>query len=156
MSPYGITLLRRILHLVISRQSSPPVSSPKHQHNNAPYQCNASRPNPVQFSVVKFRSLVSYYSLNYNISFNFRFCSSVNEVGNLTLYCTMKFPLVPGFLLSGMPQPGNSSWLPGCVGPPFSKGICLPSMVVTVRFQPVRASLRSRSTETLMSSPSRV
>jgi len=43
---------------------------------------------------------------NYRISFNFRFCSAVNEVGNLTLYLTMKLPRLSGVLLSGIPRLG--------------------------------------------------
>jgi len=90
------------------------------------------------------------------IRFNSSFCFGVKLVGNFTLYVMIKLPLVSGFLLSGMPRFGYTSLLPGCVGPALSRLICFLSIVVTVRFQPVRASLRSRSTVYKMSSPSRV
>ena len=67
-------------------------------------------------------------------------------MGNLTLYLMIKLPRSPGFLEMGMPWLGYVSELPGCVGPDFSTVICLPSIVVTRRFQPVKASLRLRST----------
>jgi hypothetical protein len=67
-------------------------------------------------------------------------------MGKRTLYLTMKLPRWPGFLEMGMPRPGYVSELPGCVGPDFSMGRLFPSMVVTVRLQPVSASLRSSST----------
>lgn len=77
-------------------------------------------------------------------------------MGNLTLYLTTKLPRCPGFLEIGMPRPGYESEEPGCVGPALSMLRFLPSMVVMVRFQPVRASFRSSSTVWMMSSPSRV
>lgn len=92
----------------------------------------------------------------HRISFSFRFCSIVKLVGNLTLYVTMKLPRSFGFLLRGMPRLGKLSLEPGWVGPLLSRLICLPSMVVTVRRQPVRASLRSKSMLWRMLSPSRV
>jgi hypothetical protein len=48
------------------------------------------------------------------------------------------------------------SELPGWVGPALSITKFLPSMVVTVRFQPVKASFRFRSMLRIISSPSRV
>lgn len=84
------------------------------------------------------------------------FCSAVKVDGNLTLYLTIKSPLWSGFLLRGMPRPGYVSELPGCVGPAFSITMDLPSIVVTVRFHPVKASLRSSSTWWMRFSLSRV
>lgn len=92
----------------------------------------------------------------YKISRSFCFCAVVSEVGNLTLYLTTKLPRWPGFFEMGMPRPGYESELPGCVGPVFSTTRFFPSIVVTVRFHPVRASFSSRSTLWTMSSPSRV
>lgn len=42
----------------------------------------------------------------YRISLSFCFCCAVNDVGNLTLYLTMKLPRDPGFFEIGMPRPG--------------------------------------------------
>jgi len=77
-------------------------------------------------------------------------------MGKRTLYLTTKAPRCPGFLEMGMPRPGYVSEDPGWVGPARSMLRFLPSMVVMVRFHPVRASLRSRSTVWTTSSPSRV
>jgi len=93
---------------------------------------------------------------DYKISRSFCFCADDNVMGNLTLYLMMKFPRWPGFLEMGMPRPGYESELPGWVGPPFSTAMLDPSIVVTVRFHPVSASLRSSSTVCTRSSPSRV
>jgi hypothetical protein len=92
----------------------------------------------------------------YKISFNCSFCWPVKLVGNLILTPTMKSPRSAGFLLFGMPRLGYRSVHVGPVGPPLPTLSCLPSMVCTVRRQPVRASLRSSSIVRLMSSPSRV
>jgi hypothetical protein len=64
----------------------------------------------------------------------------------LTLYWITKSPRLEGFFDDGIPNPGYRSSLPGCVGPPLSRLICLPSMVTTVRFHPVKASFRSSVT----------
>lgn len=93
---------------------------------------------------------------NYKISFNCSFCWPVKLVGNLILTPTTKSPRSPGFLLFGIPRLGYRSVHVGPVGPPLPTLSCLPSMVCTVRRQPVRASLRSSSIVRLMSSPSRV
>ena len=93
---------------------------------------------------------------HHSISFSCCFCRAVRLVGNLTLYLTMKLPLSLGFLERGMPWPGNVSDVLGLVGPAFSMLSWRPSIVVTVRFQPVSASLRSRSIWWIKSSPSRV
>jgi hypothetical protein len=84
------------------------------------------------------------------------FCALVKLVGNLILTPTTKSPRSFGFFDLGMPRLGNRSVHVGPLGPPLPTLSCLPSIVCTVRRQPVRASLRSRSMVCLMSSPSRV
>jgi hypothetical protein len=96
------------------------------------------------------------FTLQSKISLNLAFCVGLSVMGNRTLYFTTKLPLCPGFLEMGMPRPGYESEEPGWVGPALSMLRFLPSMVVMVRFQPVRASFRVRSTVWIMSSPSRV
>lgn len=93
---------------------------------------------------------------NHRISFSFDFCAGVNVVGNLTWTFTIRSPRWPGNLDLGMPSDGNFSSKPGCVGPAPDTRSCLPSMVVTVRFHPVRASLRGISIVVMRSSPSRL
>lgn len=93
---------------------------------------------------------------NYRISFSFSFCWLVKVVGNLIFTPTTKSPRSAGFLLFGMPKLGYRSVHVGPVGPPLPTLSCFPSMVCTVRRQPVRASLRSSSIVRLISSPSRV
>lgn len=83
------------------------------------------------------------------------FCWAVRLVGNLMLYLMMKLPLSPGFFEMGMPWPGYESVEPGDVGPALSRVNCLPSMVVTARFHPVKASFSGSSTVWIRSSPSR-
>lgn len=100
-------------------------------------------------------SCVATQNSAHRISLSCCFCAGVRLVGNLTLYLTTKSPREPGFFEMGIPRFGNLSSLPGCVGVDFPTEIFLPSMVVTVRFQPHNASLRSSSTVWMRSSPSR-
>jgi len=65
-------------------------------------------------------------------------------------------PLSRGFFEFGIPWCGKVSLKPGLVGPPRDTVCCRPSMVVTVRCQPVSASLRSGSIVAIRLSPSRV
>lgn len=113
-----------------------------------------------QFKVplVSKHAPVNWYHLPtpYKISFSCCLCAGLNVDGKLTLYLMTKSPRWPGFLEIGMPKPGYRSSLPGCVGPPLSRLICLPSIVVTVRFHPVRASLRSKVTKWMRSLSSRL
>lgn len=90
----------------------------------------------------------------HKISFNCVFCAGVKLDGNLIEVPTIKSPLSSGFLLFGMPRFGYRSMKVGPVGPDPPTLICLPSMVLTVRFQPVNASFRSISTLCRRSSPS--
>ena len=84
------------------------------------------------------------------------FCALVRLVGNLTLALTTKSPRSLGFLEMVMPKPGYRSSEPGCVGPGLETRSDLPSMVLTMCSQPVRASLRLRSTVVIRSSPARL
>lgn len=79
-------------------------------------------------------------------SLNTSFCDGVRLAGNRTLTRTTRSPRSAGFLDIVMPKPGNRSSWPGCVGPGFETRIDLPSIVRTIRSQPVRASLRLIST----------
>lgn len=92
----------------------------------------------------------------YSTSLKTSFCADVSEVGNLILTPTTKSPRSVGFLDFGIPSPGYRSSKVGPVGPALLTCNCLPSIVCTVRLQPVRASLRSMSMVCLMSSPLRV
>lgn len=97
-----------------------------------------------------------FLSSVYSMPFNASFCCVVRLVGNLILTPTTKSPRSAGFLLFGMPRFGYRSVHEGPVGPLLPTLSCLPSIVCTVRRQPVSASLRSSSMVRLMSSPSRV
>lgn len=132
-----------------------PHSLPNKTKKNSPTTSPSSITNPATNTLpIENAHPPRHPFTPYKISFNFLFCSPVNVPGNLTLYLTTKLPLPPPFF--GIPKSGYVSLLPGCVGPPLSMTRFLPSMVVTVRFQPVRASLRSSSRGRTMSSPSRV
>ena len=118
-------------------------------------QSSVRHPYPTTHFCMR-RSRRSFPQSNYSISFSFSFCALVKLVGNLIFTPTMKSPRSEGFLDLGMPRLGYRSVQVGPVGPPLPTLSCLPSMVWTVRRQPVRASLRSISIVCLTSSPSRV
>lgn len=86
---------------------------------------------------------------------SFVFWACVKEVGNLTSTLTIKSPRRVGCFGFGMPCAGNFSSNPGGVGPAPLTRSCLPSIVLTVRDQPVSASLRLISMVVIRSSPTR-
>lgn len=73
----------------------------------------------------------------------------------MTSTLTIKSPRRVGCFGFGMPCAGNFSSNPGGVGPAPLTRSCLPSIVLTVRDQPVSASLRLISMVVIRSSPTR-